>query len=511
MKKIYNVLAAGVFALMTLNSCDEPYAAWGEETGEGQLSTKDFVLNVANEDATRATTRDVNEFTVKITDVVKKTDKSWKYGEMPGVITLPVGNYHIEAYNEEPKDADWDAPYYYKDTTITITRDKMESLGAVLCKLCNVKVTVKYDAKLRSLLSDDAKVTVMAENNPNKSLVYALEHADNESAGYFKHDEGAKTMVMTFTGTVKGTPVTAYSVKTDVNPGEHHIVTFSLKDTPGIPGESGYIGGSGMSINTTVTVVDLNNNLDPGNDPLDPYEMLEVSKNKLTVKAEGGNVDFTVSAKGTSGWFITGAPEWLSVTPTSGMSGTETAKETKINITAEANTNNEARTATLNVRMARKTVVVTVTQSAAGTPDVPQPSEDMPTITSTTVELNTPIDISNVTSENPMPFTVDMAAPNGFKNIFVEIDSPRLTPEELRNMGLAESFDLANPGEYAEGLSGLGFPVGDEVLGQVKTQFNITDFVPLIPILGSGKSVFKITVVDSKDQKATADLIMVVK
>lgn len=505
MKTIYNILAAGALSLMILNSCDEPYQPFEETKAEGQLSTKDFVLKVV-ENTTRAVT-DVNEFTVKVVDIVKKAEQSWKYSEMPGVITLPVGNYRIEAYNEEVQDAAWDAPYYYKDTTITITKDKLESLGAMKCALCNVKVSVSYEPKLLSLLGDDATVTAKLEDAPEKSLVYTLEQVKGKIPGYFKYEENAKTLVLEFTGTVKGSAVKAYKVSTEVNPGEHHVVTFSLKDTPDIPGESGYISNTGSSINSTVTVEDVNGNVNPGNDPLEAYEVLTVSKNKVSLKADGGEAEITVSAKGRNGWYITGAPEWLTVTPSSGSAGQETATDNIVVFKADANPDNNTRTATLNVRMARITKTVTVTQTGNGGVE---PSEDMPTITSKTVELGTDIDITNVTSDNPMPCTVEMTAHNGFANIFVKIDSPTLTPEELEKMGLAAEFDLAHPGKLAKGLSSLGFPVGDEVLGKTETSFDITDFVPFIPILGNGRSVFTIKVVDSKDQSITEDLIMVV-
>ncbi|MCH5215578.1 MAG: DUF4493 domain-containing protein [Muribaculaceae bacterium] len=509
MKKIYNILAAGAIALMTLNSCDDPYAAYEETKGEGQLSTKDFVLSVVKEEGTRAVT-DVNDFTVKVVNVVNGSEKSWKYSEMPGVITLTIGNYRVEAFNETPQDAAWDAPYYYKDTTITIQKDKMESLGALMCGLCNMKVSVRYDQKLRALLGNDAVVKAFLENNPSKSLDYTLERVDAETAGYFKYVEGSKTMVLEFSGSVKGSKVNTYRVNTEVNPGEHHIVTFGLKDTPGIPGENGYIEGSGMSINTTVTVVKVNNNINPGNDNVDPFESLELSNDKVSIKADGGEAQITVSAKGSNGWFITGVPEWLKVTPTTGIAGTESAEITKVVITAEENVEKESREATINVRMARMTKTVTITQAGVGgsEPDPGLGGDDLPTITSTTVLLNTPIDITNVAQGTQ--FTVDMTAPKGFKNIFVVIDSETMSESDLEVMGLAQSFDLAHPGDLGEGLESLGFPYGDAVLGQTETGFNISDFVPLIPALGNGRSTFKITVVDNEEQQVSADLIMVV-
>lgn len=521
MKKIYNILAAGAIALMTLNSCDDPYAAYEETKGEGQLSTKDFVLSVVKEEGTRAVA-DVNDFTVKVVNVVNGSEKSWKYSEMPGVITLTIGNYRVEAFNETPQDAAWDAPYYYKDTTITIQKDKMESLGALMCGLCNVKVSVRYDQKLRALLGNDAVVKAFLENNPSKSLDYTLERVDAETAGYFKYVEGSKTMVLEFSGSVKGSKVNTYRVNTEVNPGEHHIVTFGLKDTPGIPGENGYIEGSGMSINTTVTVVKVNNNINPGNDNVDPFESLELSNDKVSIKAEGGEAQITVSAKGSNGWFITGVPEWLKVTPTTGIAGTESAEITKVVITAEENVEKESREATINVRMARMTKTVTITQAGAGgsEPDPGPGGDDLPTITSDNVNLNGVLVLKIDEEDGEIHYDKEVSllisTPLGLEHIYVDIVSNTLTASVLEGAGLAKSFDCANPIVQIEGepeprnlekaLSGLKLPAGSGIIGTSEQKFDITEFVPLLGAYGASENSFDLRVVDQSGNEVTASL-----
>ncbi|MDE5682644.1 MAG: hypothetical protein K2I39_00345, partial [Muribaculaceae bacterium] len=54
-------------------------------------------------------------------------------------------------------------------------------------------------------------------------------------------------------------------------------------------------------------------------------------------------------------------------------------------------------------------------------------------------------------------------------------------------------------------LEGLGFPIGDAVLGKTTIDFNITEFVPLLNIY-PGKSDFIITVTDSKGATSTLTL-----
>ena len=66
-------------------------------------------------------------------------------------------------------------------------------------------------------------------------------------------------------------------------------------------------------------------------------------------------------------------------------------------------------------------------------------------------------------------------------------------------------FDLAEPGEAEENLSNLGLPIKEEVIGQQKVVFDVTQFVGL---LGGfpGVHQFKLTVEDVNGEKAEATL-----
>lgn len=143
-------------------------------------------------------------------------------------------------------------------------------------------------------------------------------------------------------------------------------------------------------------------------------------------------------------------------------------------------------------------------------PDKPGPDEPTPpgpggeaaTFTSETLDIEGGINYSKDWVGDAI---VIIDCPEGFAKLEVEIDSDGLTPEVLEGVGLAEKFDLANPGELSEGLEGLGFPIGDAVLGKTTINFNITDFVPMLNIY-SGKSDFIITVTDSKGATSTLTL-----
>lgn len=101
---------------------------------------------------------------------------------------------------------------------------------------------------------------------------------------------------------------------------------------------------------------------------------------------------------------------------------------------------------------------------------------------------------------------VDIHSENGVKSLKVKIISDFLTEDMLSGIGLTSQFDLADPGEYAEGLAGLGFPTAAEVNGAHDLQFNITKFIPLI--FEEGDHKFEITVTDAKGLVKTMVLLI---
>lgn len=129
--------------------------------------------------------------------------------------------------------------------------------------------------------------------------------------------------------------------------------------------------------------------------------------------------------------------------------------------------------------------------------------QNMPTIEGTSFN-KVPFDIDNdrLTISGAAELQVTIGAPNGIANLFVEIISETLDVSEV---GLPKSFDLAYPGENSDALSGLGFPVGDKVIGQTEVPFDISNFTILLPTF-KGNHDFKIRVVDSKGLEETKTL-----
>lgn len=130
----------------------------------------------------------------------------------------------------------------------------------------------------------------------------------------------------------------------------------------------------------------------------------------------------------------------------------------------------------------------------------PTPGEDLPTITSETLDLE---GVNHVTED--MQAIVNIKAPNGIAHLWVTIISDGLTADVLQEVGLTDKFDLAYPGEYEESLQGLGFPTGENVIGQTDLIFDISEFVPLLPLF-PGSHNFVLDVEDAKGNKVSVTL-----
>ena len=131
------------------------------------------------------------------------------------------------------------------------------------------------------------------------------------------------------------------------------------------------------------------------------------------------------------------------------------------------------------------------------------PGAEAATFVSETIDLE---GVNDARTWGDKEAVVVINCPEGFAKLEVFIDSEGLTPDVLGDVGLADYFDLANPDpELVDGLEGLGFPVGAEVVGKTEVNFDITQFVPMLTIY-SGSSDFKIVVTDAKGNKSEKTL-----
>ena len=126
--------------------------------------------------------------------------------------------------------------------------------------------------------------------------------------------------------------------------------------------------------------------------------------------------------------------------------------------------------------------------------------QNMPTIVGSNFNGN-PFDIENdvLNITGAATLKVEINAPNGIAHLYVDIQSETL---DVTEVGLSNSFDLAYPGDLQEGLNGLGFPTGGEVIGKESTVFDISKFTVLL-LTFSGDHNFVIHVVDQQNLEVT--------
>lgn len=126
--------------------------------------------------------------------------------------------------------------------------------------------------------------------------------------------------------------------------------------------------------------------------------------------------------------------------------------------------------------------------------------QNMPTIVGANFN-GSPFDIENdvLNITGAATLKVEINAPNGIAHLYVDIQSETL---DVTGVGLSNSFDLAYPGDLQDGLNGLGFPTGDEVIGKESTVFDISTFTALL-LTFSGDHNFVIHVVDQQNLEVT--------
>ena len=262
--KIFSTIAIATFMM---SSCSDNWAPTTDDEGVGQFRMG--AINVTNaENVINRAGVDVSNFIVSINNADGETVKRWKYSEMPEVVTLPVDEgYYIDVISHNQEKAAWEAPFFKGSSEkFNIVKNQLTNAGTITCKLSNIKVSIKFADDLKKIMEDDCKVTVIAND------AGLLEFTANETrSGYFQAIEGSSTLVATFTGTIRGSYEEIRKVYTDVEAGQHRIITYSVKSgDPTIPDENGNIDiADGISIDMTTIDESVNGNVSTDEDIID--------------------------------------------------------------------------------------------------------------------------------------------------------------------------------------------------------------------------------------------------
>ena len=165
MKSIYNLLLI-LCALFSMASCQEENDALGTG-GTGYLR---LTVNGSSETTTKAANLPAGytgkQIAVEIVDAEGKSVKSTNdWTEWEGEqIALPAGEYTVKAhsYGFDGKQSAMAAPYYYGSAEVTIENGK-EVNQAIVCKLANVKMSVKIADDIKAFIADSPLVAHNAQ------------------------------------------------------------------------------------------------------------------------------------------------------------------------------------------------------------------------------------------------------------------------------------------------------------------------------------------------------------
>ena len=270
-KYILSVLAGGL--LFAACSKEDPFHGGDKE--DGRISKTALLLSVKDDvlATTRADEADVNldEFNVLFfKEGNSQPAAKYKFGEMPDVVTLPVGSYTCTATYGEDRQAEWESPYFLgtSDAFEVNAYEITSEISPIVCALENIKVTINFDASLRSAMSDDSYVEVKVGDS--SSLKYGIAEADAKKAGYFKHGEEI-SLVAVFHGAVNGEETVETKSLANVAKGCHYNITFRLHTGGGADATGD--ADANVNVDATVSVTDVVRDVElPDDELLDDNE-----------------------------------------------------------------------------------------------------------------------------------------------------------------------------------------------------------------------------------------------
>lgn len=546
-----------IFAMtMLFISCDRETfnIGSGDDNGvEGTLNLAAFKIGVnlgEVEVNTRAT--NVSEFLIDIyKEGIEAPYKQWKFADMPEVITLPVGTYHLNVHSHVPEDVAWDVPYYFASESFDIVKNRYTDIGTIICKLKSIKTSVKFDDALAAIMDDAAKVTLLT----NEKASLDFDKTTVEKSAHFKAQSDVNNIIKTtFSGVVDGQSVTITKTFTNVKAGEHRIFKYALKDSGGDLGDNGQPDIS-IDIDITCDIIDETVVIDPGeediiggeeNDGLPTMVGANLNGNSFdidgihNIPADGctlivdinspkllGDIEITIDSETLTpsalaelglatqfslvnpGQYETalvglGFPVGSSVVDQSSLQLDISRLTSLLGSKTVANHALTIKITDKAGNILSKTISLISEAQEGG--DI----ADLPTIVGANFN-GQPFDIdqSYVVPADGCTLIVDINSPKLLADVEVTIDSETLTPDILTSVGLTDNFSLAHPGAYAEGLTSLGFPIGDQVIGQSYLQFNITDFIPLLGLYGAATHMFIIKATDQAGNIITKTLTLI--
>lgn len=279
MKKMMLIVAMA----LGMVACHDEKIDWGG-VGNGNDGAVGYIafaedglsVNVDNESAageiepmaTRAVTAEqLAAYTIEIWDEAGEKVTSFAYGDRNSHYTtstydssrkgvaVPVGRYTVKAYSAEvPEESA--TPEYAGEATVEVGKETVAN-ASITCKLASVKVSVRFDPILASLITDDTESRVALGTTNISDYVFegrpvtpAVDDAtlseglskmawDAEGGSrYLRPNDEVNPLVLYLTTTYNGSVIKDQALKVvdDAKPGEWRKITVKLEN-----GDSGTI------------------------------------------------------------------------------------------------------------------------------------------------------------------------------------------------------------------------------------------------------------------------------
>lgn len=522
--------------------------------GEGGLTV------ISDAEIVRAAVPDVDTFLCSIIDDKSgEVVTSFAYGSRPAEpISLRTGSYRLTVESGTVPELEWESPVYAAVQPFAIEKGRTTTLDDIKCKLANIKVTVGYDADLKALLEDGSKTAVTVGAN-RMEFPYT-----EERAAYFKAAAAENTMVIDMSLTLNGkTSVMSHTIP-GVKAGQWRKITVNMP----------HVNEGNVVFDIVIETLTLDEEIvvdvaqyriaeetipdeKPG-DPLAPaivwegHDLTETTRLVASMFDEEGNctipfvIDvtaqngatiqaFVVDINSTSNAFMASladmniernfdlcqvtaasnpqlntALKMIGFPTGSGVKGKtavpfdlqnvigmlygfDGTHDFKLTIT---DSENRTRTATLSLL---------VDKSSEGDPS------GAPTIEWLGNDITKPQHVVD-----GMEVKIEVRAPAGIAEFYVDIDSDILTAQDLADVGLASHLDLVNPDPSYEGFLGNLFPIKDQVRNQTFISgdtFDITQFMGMLSGLANGAkgyANFKLIIVDNGGQTGSETLQLLI-
>ena len=540
MKSIVKLMSLVMLVMLGISSCDRDNVGYidGTQTGGDNVgylvlggmnaSIMEDTENIASNPGTRAGSVDINTFDVVITNKDGVQMAAYKYGELPTEpIALDAGIYKVTMMSEAMVGAEWEKPVYGAEREVIITRKQTTTVDDIVCKLRNIKVTVDYSADLKSQLDQDyTSMTVALADN---DLVYSF---GETRGGYFAPVAAENTLTLTFkcryAGTTKDIVMTneISGVKAaqwrKINVVVQHAAdgtanigivcdTWTYDETV-VFDTSAYLFEEVLVDDTDLPVINFE-----GHDLAEAFELTDemfdadgnfisninvdvtakVAINSIVIKTSSDNDEFlsayddvlpleTDICDGTnSNTFLK-----LMGYPTDAKGATST--RLKFGAQADMLRSYEGthvyEITVVDVNGGKTTATLTVKYGQNVAPSI--------------VWIGYDIDKRQTYSPS-MTCDLKVKAPLAVADFKVKIISETLNADQLTGVGLAAEFSLVNDSQFFGSLSGLGFPVGDDVYGKYEIDLSISNFLSVLAMLGPGEHDFEMSVTDMEGNTTT--------